>query len=142
MIFNLPIKNIICLYFYIQMIFKEFMPEIAKYETLIRKEFEYYKYDTLFLYNNANSIRKLLPIYKKRYKENPKYAYIKNPHSNIKSEFDVNYDELFPPYLVKAFLENKTIDESQIQIFNYLSLKISIIGTGTDDEFVRYNFKR
>ena len=55
---------------YVEKIFKELSPEIKSYESQIKKEFIYYKYDASFLYKNAEKIRESLVDYKQKVKNN------------------------------------------------------------------------
>lgn len=114
--------------------------DILQYERFLQKEFPYYQYDSLFLYENARAIRDSLPSYKQRIIKNPDYA-VKNYREDMKED---NYDTIvtatMPYHYVNAYLENKNSERSKIKIYNFLARKIIILGTGNSPRRITHFF--
>jgi len=127
---------------YIKNILSEFKPEINKYENLIRQEFQYYHFDSLFLLKNAKAIREDLPAYKKKFRDNPHYAENYKKFQTNEKTYDTIYYEGFPEYYVNAFIEKKenTKNHSIIKIYNYYPNDIIILGTGKNKRKINYFF--
>ncbi len=127
---------------YVKNILSEFKPEINKYENLIRQEFPYYHFDSLFLLENAKAIRKDLPAYKKKFEDNPHYAENYKKYQTDERTYDTTYYEGFPEYYVNAFIEKKenTKNQSIIKIYNYYTNDIILLGTGKNNKKINYFF--
>lgn len=125
---------------YIKNILSEFKTDIIKNEKLIRKEFQYYHFDSLFLLNNAKEIRKDLPAYKKKFKDNPHYAENYKKFQTNEKKYDSTHYEGFPEYYVNAYLEKKdTIkDNSIVKIYNFYTNDIIILGTGKNNRKINH----
>ncbi len=123
---------------YVRSFQNELASEIQNNEIQLIKEFGTYKFDTLFLENNAKAIRDSLEVFKKIVKKDPKYAlkYIKlwSKHSPI----DTVLLESYPQAFVKAFLEETNNRQSIIKIFNYYALNIKILGTGKNKKIINH----
>ncbi len=120
--------------------FTNYDEAIVKNEKMIALEFEGYKYDREFLYNNAKAIRKALPEYKKMIEKNP--IFMPGNISSVKTpvrDYDTAYYEKLVPMMVKSFVEEKgESGASIIKIQNYNSEPIIILGTGTKPETMDY----
>ncbi|MCK4663394.1 MAG: hypothetical protein KAT68_11050 [Bacteroidales bacterium] len=126
---------------YIEKIIKKYNSDIKYYESLIKKEFKYYKYDYSFLKNNASDIKNALPDYINKIKKESDYAHIIDSNISIKGAYDTITDKTFPPYFVKAYCENTKEKISEINVFNFYSLDIKLLGTGSKNKDIEHYFK-
>jgi len=108
--------------------------QIEFLEGEIQKEFINYKYDTTFLYKNAESIRKDLNIYKLRIKEG-KYKNFKF-NKGIKTRYITSSVNKLNHYFVNSYLEEDIIGNKIIKIENYLPSEILVLGFSKSNLFI------
>ena len=119
---------------FIRSFHEKYLPDIKKYEKMINAEFESYKFDYSFLFDNAQAIRETLDEYKEFVEKNPDYV------NKTRSKWDkfVPSDTLvkdeYPAIYVKAFTEKISADSSVIKVFNYNAIDIVLLGTGRNEK--------
>jgi len=101
--------------------------ELAFSQELISKEFKDYKYDTLFLYNNAKDIRTALPEYKEKVKNGlyDNFTFENAPQK----QYTEKYDEKLATFYVHAYKEKN----NEYKIINYYVQPIELVGVGPNE---------
>lgn len=110
--------------------------EIHELENKIIREFPYYKYDTTFLLNNGRIIKRQIPSYKRRVNNDnyyKKFNYFENKTDSILPDESL-------PYLVKAYLERKNLNDNTavIKVANYSSRTLSPVGFSSTESKIEY----
>ncbi len=118
---------------------RAFAGEVALYDSLIRMEFPYERFDTGFLSKSAKSVREYLPRLKKflagRIANN-------DLHTRLTPERDDFWTLDFgtPPYFVTAYLESDNGDRAVVSVHNFLAKPVKLLGTGGEKKYVQNYF--
>jgi hypothetical protein len=105
----------------------ELNPSIDSLTTMLRSDYENYRYDKSLLKSNAKIIRNLLPQYENKVKN-------KSIQYQLKTEVDTfcNDDIPFKNFSIKTHIENVGVNgKTKISILNYHCKPIKIIGYST-----------
>lgn len=111
-------------------------PARSFYDSLIRREFPYYKYDPDFISQNAVEIRDFLPDLKSFIKQKQASGVEQKIHKTIYNDTSVYNSQ--PNVFVIAYLEKKIRDSVVIQVQNYLTRDLLLLGTGSGSKYVDY----
>lgn len=117
-------------------VLKNMQSETVLYDSLLKMEFKQYSYDFEFFSKSAKAIRDYLPeleIDLTNFVENNTDFIIKE---TIVSDADVF--ENTPEFFVNAYLQNREGDSVKIDIQNYYSKEIIILGTSTNNRQVEF----
>ena len=121
---------------YVNSILHQFKSGIKSNEALIQKESPDYKYDYNFLLNNALEIRKSLPEYKQKVKENY-FTFIDSVDTAKQKVYNAKYVKNLPSYFVTAYREKK----NEISITNYYPEDIEFVGISNNQKLIADLFK-
>jgi len=113
-----------------------FLDEALYYDSLIKREFPDYKFDTASLFVNAQNVRKELASFKQSFqtRKSDKKACINK--SVEKPILDTVLDNSFFPNLVQCYLQEATNDEFTFRVKNFSPDVITILGTGKVPEAI------
>ncbi len=114
----------------------ELMPEIKKYDSLIKLEFPYVHFDNSFYYRSAASIRAYLPrlrdsIFAVQQSEDSVFK-LKTRHY-----FDTTISGKTPEFYVNAYREAVRDDSMEVRLFNFTQRKVIVLGTGSGKKYVQ-----
>jgi len=112
--------------------------ETKLYDSLLRLEFPYYRFDSSFFKKSAQSIQNYLPQIRKELA-----AYLESSNQLRPSEkmyvADSNLKFISPAYFVHAYIEKTMTDSLFISVHNYYPEKIILLGTSDKSNFI-YNY--
>ena len=108
--------------------------QLKKLEKEIQKEYIDYRFDTSFIYKNAEKIKKDIDLYKLRVK-NGKYKHIEFKRNDI-SRYSKKYYKNLVPLFINAYTEYNENNEKLIKVENYLPFEFSVIGFSETDLFI------
>ena len=126
---------------YIKSVYNKYKDQIKYYEKILQKEFINYKYDTTFLFTNAQAIADEIPEYEKIVNDNNNFVFPMDSLRKVRSIFDTVKDAVITPLLVKSYLDIVTENESTISIDNFNLIPIKIIGTGSQNRIIEHYFE-
>ncbi|MDT8393412.1 MAG: CotH kinase family protein [Bacteroidales bacterium] len=112
----------------------ELKHEIVFYDSLLRMEYETYRFSPAFLYENARAIREELPAFMAKLKENTDEM---PAYSIAKPAYDKGLDAEVSKYFIKAY--SKALDDEKriIEVENHFTDEIIILGTAGNDKRIR-----
>lgn len=122
---------------YLKQMLADQWPEIQRYNSLIKKEYPDYDYDSTYLFRNADLIREKLPVLRNELYNKIGYSF---PEPDWQDrQFDTVYYEELPAFFLKAYKQNLSDTGSMLlYVENYSGRDIILLGTGTRDTRIRY----
>lgn len=119
---------------FITALLDELNKEIVIYDSLLRMEYNTYRFSPAFLYENARAIREELPAFMAKLEESteemPGYS-IANP------EYDKGLDAGVSGYFVKAYSKALDSEKRTIEVENHFTDEIIILGTAGNNKRIR-----
>jgi len=124
---------------FLREITRKYGGQAAVYDSLIRIEYPNIKFDTAYLFSNANTIRRLLPDFDKYVHERiNKKEVFKDRTAHI------NYDTVLEPYFLKnlafAYVQEKRNDSVKLRVVNLFPEEVDLLGAGKKSDKMKERF--